>query len=103
MNKLALTLKNVVIKIIKFCGVVVLFLLFVICFALAVRHYDRYADIKKCVNEGYEQQWCEEVWEEIDKEVKLNTTYYDFDIYEDMLKEKGFNVEDYEIIYKFYE
>ena len=22
--------------------------------------------IKKCINEGYEQQWCEEVWEEID-------------------------------------
>ena len=38
--------------------------------------------------------WCsgcivmKKVWEEIDKEVKLNTTYYDFDIYEDMLKEK---------------
>jgi hypothetical protein len=66
MNKLALILKNIVMKFIKFCGVIVLFLLFVICFALAVRHYDRYADIKKCVNEGYEQQWCEEVWEEID-------------------------------------
>ncbi len=38
--------------------------------------------------------WCSgcvvmrKVWEEIDKEIKLDTEYYDFDIYEDMLKEK---------------
>lgn len=38
--------------------------------------------------------WCSgcivmrPIWEEIDKEIKLETTYYDFDIYEDMLKEK---------------
>ena len=38
--------------------------------------------------------WCsgcivmKPIWEEIDKEIKLNTVYYDFDIYEDMLKEK---------------
>ena len=38
--------------------------------------------------------WCSgcivmrPIWEEIEKEIKLNTTYYDFDIYEDMLKEK---------------
>ena len=28
------------------------------------------------------------VWEEIEKEIKLNTEYFDFDIYEDELKEK---------------
>lgn len=38
--------------------------------------------------------WCagcivmRPIWESIEKEIKLNTTYYDFDIYEDMLKEK---------------
>ena len=38
--------------------------------------------------------WCagcivmKPIWEEIEKEIKLNTEYYDFDIYEDMLKEK---------------
>ena len=38
--------------------------------------------------------WCSgcivmrPIWEEIEKEIKLDTTYYDFDIYEDMLKEK---------------
>lgn len=38
--------------------------------------------------------WCsgciimKPIWEEIEKEIKLDTTYYDFDIYEDMLKEK---------------
>ena len=38
--------------------------------------------------------WCsgcivmKPIWEEIEKKIKLNTTYYDFDIYEDMLKEK---------------
>ena len=44
MSKLALILKSIVIKFIKFCGVMVLFLLFVICSALVVRHYGRYAD-----------------------------------------------------------
>ena len=28
------------------------------------------------------------IWEKIEKEIKLNTEYYDFDIYEDELKEK---------------
>ncbi len=28
------------------------------------------------------------IWEEIEKEMQLNTIYYDFDVYEDMLKEK---------------
>lgn len=28
------------------------------------------------------------VWEEIEKEINLNTEYFDFDIYEDELKEK---------------
>ena len=38
--------------------------------------------------------WCsgcivmKPIWESIEKEIHLNTTYYDFDIYEDMLKEK---------------
>lgn len=38
--------------------------------------------------------WCSgcivmrSIWEDIEKEIKLDTTYYDFDIYEDMLKEK---------------
>lgn len=38
--------------------------------------------------------WCsaciimKPIWEEIEKEIKLNTEYYDFDIYEDELKEK---------------
>ena len=38
--------------------------------------------------------WCsgcivmKPVWEEIEKEIKLNTEYFDFDIYEDELKEK---------------
>ncbi len=38
--------------------------------------------------------WCSgcivmrPIWEEIEKEIKLDTKYYDFDIYEDMLKEK---------------
>ena len=38
--------------------------------------------------------WCsgciimKPIWEEIEKETKLNTTYYDFDVYEDTLKEK---------------
>ena len=38
--------------------------------------------------------WCSgcivmrPIWEDIEKEMKLNETYYDFDIYEDMLKEK---------------
>ena len=38
--------------------------------------------------------WCsgcivmKPIWEEIEKEAKLDTKYYDFDIYEDMLKEK---------------
>ena len=44
--------------------------------------------------------WCsaciimKPIWEEIEKEIKLNTEYYDFDIYEDELKEK------YQIGYK---
>lgn len=43
--------------------------------------------------------WCSgcivmrPIWEDIEKEIKLNTQYYDFDIYEDMLKEK-FNIGD---------
>lgn len=38
--------------------------------------------------------WCsacivmKPIWEKIEKEYQINTTYYDFDIYEDMLKEK---------------
>ena len=38
--------------------------------------------------------WCsgcvimKPIWEEIEKERKLDSKYYDFDIYEDMLKEK---------------
>ena len=38
--------------------------------------------------------WCsaciimKPIWEEIEKEIKLNTEYYDLDIYEDELKEK---------------
>jgi len=38
--------------------------------------------------------WCSgcivmrSVWEEIEKEIKFDSTYYDYDIYEDMLKEK---------------
>ena len=38
--------------------------------------------------------WCsaciimKPIWEEIEKEIKLNTEYFDFDIYEDELKEK---------------
>ena len=38
--------------------------------------------------------WCsgcivmKPVWEEIEKEINLNTEYFDFDIYEDELKEK---------------
>lgn len=38
--------------------------------------------------------WCagcivmRPIWEEIEKEKKLNTEYFDFDIYEDELKEK---------------
>ena len=38
--------------------------------------------------------WCSgcivmrPIWEDIEKEIKINSTYYDFDIYEDMLKEK---------------
>ncbi len=38
--------------------------------------------------------WCsacivmKPIWEKIEKEINLNTIYYDFDIYEDMLKEK---------------
>ncbi len=38
--------------------------------------------------------WCsaciimKPIWEEIEKEITLNTEYYDFDIYEDELKEK---------------
>ncbi len=38
--------------------------------------------------------WCsgcivmKPIWEEIEKEIKIDETYYDFDIYEDMLKEK---------------
>ena len=38
--------------------------------------------------------WCsgcivmKPIWEEIEKEIKINEKYYDFDIYEDMLKEK---------------
>ena len=43
--------------------------------------------------------WCSgcivmrPIWEEIEKEIKLDTKYYDFDIYEDMLKEK-YNIQD---------
>ena len=43
--------------------------------------------------------WCSgcvymrPIWEEIEKEIKLDTTYYDYDIYEDMLKEK-YNIGD---------
>ena len=43
--------------------------------------------------------WCSgcvvmrDIWEKIDKEIKLNTKYYDFDVYEDMLKEK-YNIGD---------
>ena len=43
--------------------------------------------------------WCSgcvvmrPIWEAIEKEIKLDTTYYDFDIYEDMLKEK-YNIGD---------
>ena len=38
--------------------------------------------------------WCpaciimKPIWEKIENEIKLNSIYYDFDIYEDMLKEK---------------
>lgn len=38
--------------------------------------------------------WCsaciimKPIWEEIEKEIKLNTEYFDFDIYEDELKER---------------
>ena len=38
--------------------------------------------------------WCSgcvvmrPIWEAIEKEIKINSVYYDFDIYEDMLKEK---------------
>ena len=38
--------------------------------------------------------WCSgcvvmrPIWEAIEKEMKINSVYYDFDIYEDMLKEK---------------
>ena len=38
--------------------------------------------------------WCsgcivmKPIWEEIEKEIKIDEKYYDFDIYEDMLKEK---------------
>ena len=38
--------------------------------------------------------WCSgcvvmrPIWEEIEKEMSIDETYYDFDIYEDMLKEK---------------
>ena len=37
--------------------------------------------------------WCsgcivmKPIWEEIEKEIQIDTKYYDFDIYEDMLKE----------------
>ncbi len=38
--------------------------------------------------------WCSgcivmrPIWEDIEKEMQLDTNYYDFDIYEDLLKEK---------------
>lgn len=38
--------------------------------------------------------WCpaciimKPIWEKIEKNINLNSTYYDYDIYEDMLKEK---------------
>ena len=38
--------------------------------------------------------WCsgcvvmKSIWEKINNTIELDTTYYDFDIYEDMLKEK---------------
>ncbi len=38
--------------------------------------------------------WCSgcivmrPIWDKIEKEFELDTTYYDYDIYEDMLKEK---------------
>jgi len=38
--------------------------------------------------------WCSgcivmrPIWESIEKEININSTYYDFDVYEDMLKEK---------------
>ena len=43
--------------------------------------------------------WCsgcivmKPIWEDIEKEIKLDTQYYDFDVYEDMLKEK-YNIGD---------
>ena len=43
--------------------------------------------------------WCSgcivmrPIWEDIEKEIKLDTQYYDFDVYEDMLKEK-YNIGD---------
>ena len=43
--------------------------------------------------------WCpgcivmKPIWERIEKEVNINTEYYDYDIYEDILKEK-YNIKD---------
>ena len=43
--------------------------------------------------------WCsgcivmKPIWEDIEKEINLDTKYYDFDVYEDMLKEK-YNIGD---------
>ena len=43
--------------------------------------------------------WCsgcivmKPIWERIEKEIKIDEKYYDFDIYEDMLKEK-YNIGD---------
>ena len=43
--------------------------------------------------------WCsgcivmKPIWEEIEKNIKLDSHYYDYDVYEDMLKEK-YNIGD---------
>lgn len=52
--------------------------------------------------------WCSgcivmrPIWENIEKEISVNTEYYDYDIYEDMLKEK-YNIGDKLPIFIFFD
>ena len=52
--------------------------------------------------------WCSgcivmrPIWENIEKKISVNTEYYDYDIYEDMLKEK-YNIGDKLPIFIFFD
>lgn len=65
-KKFFFIMRNILLRLIKISGVLTLLLLLIICFALAIWRYNRYTEIKKCVAEGKTQQWCEQLWEEID-------------------------------------